>query len=488
MIGTVISTVTGPSPSEFSFVIKENKGIPIRKDQFITVKTQDGLLVGRVTNIRKTNRYFMSAEAVRDYSLSTNLNSIFPIDEWEFLVGDAIILGILSDRLERSTFPPSPGAEVNIIDNPTLSKFLGFTNNGLHLGIVEHHNLDARLNMTRLLQKHLAILAMSGAGKSNLCSVLIEELMDKEKGRPGLIIIDPHGEYSGLINKGAKLIEGEKIMIPVRDLGVNNIAALIPISAAQKRDLKRVIDEIRATHQDYNFETLIQLIDDDQRIKENTKTALIGWLAELNSTGFFDGYAYPDPTTLKPGEVWVIDLSRVSSLRNQQLITAYLTRKLFYLRKEGRIPPYVQIVEEAHNFVPEGAKREQALSRGILETVAREGRKFHASLVLISQRPIRLSSTILSQCNTHIILRITNPYDLKHLGESSEGITKETQDSITSLPVGQALIVGEAVNHPVFVKIKKRSVASPHEKTLDEAALEYEETAERIEKDAKSFM
>ena len=81
-------------------------------------------------------------------------------------------------------------------------------------------------------------------------------------------------------------------------------------------------------------------------------------------------------------------------------------------------------------------------------------------MCLISQRPVNLSTTALSQCNTHIILRVTNPNDLDHIQMSSEGIDARVAKSITSLKVGEAILVGEAVNSPVFVE---RTRAQIHE-------------------------
>ncbi len=490
MLGTVISSFEGPTQDAFSFVIKDNKGIPVRKDQFVSVQTEEGLLIARVINIRKTNRYFMSAESVRDYSSQASMNSIFPIDEWEFLVADALPLGILSDKLMRSTFPPSPGSEVKLIDPETLGRFLGFTEDGgVHLGHVEHHNTPAILDITRLLQKHVAILAMSGAGKSFLATVLIEELMQRDKGKLGIIIIDPHGEYVGISQLGAKIIEASKISIPVRDLSYDQLASLLPksCSAAQKRELNRIVKGLRDSHHNYDFDTIIAAIESSD-IKDNIKDPLVGWLTELNQTKLFNGYAYPDTNKLIPGETWVIDLSSITNFKMKQIVVSYIASKLFYLRKQQKIPPFVVIVEEAHNFVPESSTRENAMARPILTQIAREGRKFHASLCLISQRPVHLSTTVLSQCNTHIILRVTNPYDLEHIKESSEGITSETLGSITSLQVGQALIVGAAVNYPVFIKVKQKKTRSPHEKTLEEAALEFEQSKHQLEKDAEAFV
>ena len=129
------------------------------------------------------------------------------------------------------------------------------------------------------------------------------------------------------------------------------------------------------------------------------------------------------------------------------------------------------------------------MAKPIIETIAREGRKFGASLCLISQRPKRLSTTTLAQCNTNLILRITNPYDLKHLAESSEGIDSASERMITSLQVGEALIVGEAVRFPVFFKVRERkSAESKHEVSLEKAGLDFEEKKEKELEEADEFL
>ncbi len=95
--------------------------------------------------------------------------------------------------------------------------------------------------------------------------------------------------------------------------------------------------------------------------------------------------------------------------------------------------------------------------------IAREGRKFMACLCLISQRPKKLSTTALSQCNSKMVLNIKNPYDLKHLMDSSEAITKEYASMISSLGVGEMLLMGNAVNYPVFLEVRERIYKSKKE-------------------------
>src|SRR2546427_69358 len=125
VIGTVISTFEGtPSSREFSFVIiKEDLAkIPIRKGQFVQIETDDGFLIARVSEIMKTNRYFMRAESVREFERAGRpLMEMFPVERWEYLVANAVTLGIYNDgKQTRVSFPPSPGDKVCRIEEKIL--------------------------------------------------------------------------------------------------------------------------------------------------------------------------------------------------------------------------------------------------------------------------------------------------------------------------------------------------------------------------------
>jgi len=204
-IGTVIAARDSPTPSEFKLVITEiENSVPLRKGQFIAVESDDvdGILIATVTNILKTNRYFESAEAVKEYERSGPLTTIFPADRWEYILAEGKPMGRISQsgRLERVTFPPGPGDKVFLATPEMLLQVLGLDPSGVNLGKLLHHDVPVTLNLTRLFQKHVAILAISGAGKSYLTSVLIEELLMRkpEQGRVAVVILDVHGEYTSL--------------------------------------------------------------------------------------------------------------------------------------------------------------------------------------------------------------------------------------------------------------------------------------------------
>jgi len=497
--GTVISTFEGPCTRKFSFVIK--KDCVVRRGQFIEVPVEGGKLIGRVADVFKTNRYFMRPESVEKYESSKPMEEIFPVSNWEYLVADVVPLGVYSKSegmFEEVSFPPSPGTRVYEPDHSILSRFLGLDDRGMEIGELPYHDLKVRVNLTKLLQKHLAILAISGAGKSYLASVLLEELLErrKEEGQVGTIIVDTHGEYVSFaedqkFTDRIRVFPANEIRIGLPNLTSHQIAEFLPkLSPVQVRELTRFLREMKSRKRHFGINELIQMIEEDEKAKAATKDVLVSVLYDLMETGLFGASDYPDVKDIAhQGKISIIDLSSFISSRKKQMVVSHIARKLFNGRRASSIPPFLLVLEEAHQFVPETAKAENAISRGIIQTIAREGRKFHASLCLISQRPIQLSTTALSQCNTHIILRVTNPYDLEHIGRSSEGITRDLINQISGLRVGTGLIVGESVNFPIFVKIRKRkSKESKRGIPLEEAAKEFSEGIKRKKEDAKSFM
>src|SRR3989344_4891164 len=97
----------------------------------------------------------------------------------------------------------------------------------------------------------------------------------------------------------------------------------------------------------------------------------------------------------------------------------------------------------------------EAKSSRILRQVASEGRKFGLGLCVISQRPSRLDKSVISQCSTQIILKVTNPNDLRALASSVEVLTYNSEKEIQNLEIGTALITGVS-EMPLFVNIRPR--------------------------------
>ena len=159
----------------------------------------------------------------------------------------------------------------------------------------------------------------------------------------------------------------------------------------------------------------------------------------------------------------IIDLSLLPS-DVTSIITAVIARMVFeaqqrYLKLNKQCLPTVLVMEEAHYFVKR--YNDDVENTGpttqcckVFEKIAREGRKFGLGLVLSSQRPSELSPTVLSQCNSFLLHRISNDRDqeLVHrlLPDNMRGILRE----MPSLPSQYAVLLGWASELPVMVKMR----------------------------------
>lgn len=186
-------------------------------------------------------------------------------------------------------------------------------------------------------------------------------------------------------------------------------------------------------------------------IADTEGVTLERWLANyIGSDGAENGY------------VSVLDLSFVPS-DVVHVITAVIARMVFealqrYIKLNGKPLPTVLVMEEAHTFIkrykedldsPDAA----AVCCQVFERIAREGRKFGLGLVLSSQRPSELSSTVLSQCNTFLLHRISNDRDqeLVHrlVPDHLRGLLRE----LPLLPSQHAILLGWASELPAIVKL-----------------------------------
>ena len=163
------------------------------------------------------------------------------------------------------------------------------------------------------------------------------------------------------------------------------------------------------------------------------------------------------------GSVTVIDLSLVPA-EVVHIITAVIARMtleaLQRYRKlhHGKTLPSVLVMEEAHTFIKryhDDAENQNsaAICCQVFEKIAREGRKFGLGLVLSSQRPSELSPTVLSQCNSYLLHRISNDRDQelvhKLVPDNLRGLLRD----LPSLPSRHAILLGWASELPVLVQM-----------------------------------
>ena len=434
-LGTIEGEV---NTSSFKFRATEE----VKKFDFISVKSNGKWILGQVEEVKK-----------------------HPDGE---TIANANIIGYRDKGLTKAPRRViEPDSIVYRADQELISDTLGLEEDGLRIGNLEtNEDIDIFINKDDFY-KHFAVLAQTGAGKSYLTGVLIEEMLEQDLP---VLILDPHGEYSSLSLPNENN-EEEARSYTIREFSpntnINQDALPLTFSSVnmEKKELLEVIPDsltnsqmgvlytalkrLREKEEDY---TLMDLMDAVSHEESTAKWNLLNSMEQLEQSGLFSEDPIDLEDLVRPGEATIINLRAVEP--NPTEITAYsLAKRLFDLRKENRIPPFIMVLEEAHNFAPEKGF-EQALSNKILRKIASEGRKFGVGIGVISQRPARIDKNVLSQCNTQFILRVTNPNDLKAISKSFEGITSEVESMIKSLPPGVAFALGN--EYPVMTDVRMR--------------------------------
>lgn len=176
----------------------------------------------------------------------------------------------------------------------------------------------------------------------------------------------------------------------------------------------------------------------------------------------YDWLAKQIAMLLAPGEgkhgIKVVDFSEVPS-DVLPVVTGVFARLLydvqFWMDPEKRTP-FVFVCDEAHLYLPvrEDADAVEKQALYSFERIAKEGRKYGVSLLVVSQRPSDVSRTILSQCNNFLILRLTNDQDQNVVRRLMPDSLAGVLDGLPLLDTGEALLLGDAILLPARIKLK----------------------------------
>ncbi len=412
---------------------------------------------------------------------------------------------------------------------------------GLHLGyLITRPTVPIYLNMNGI-NRHIAIIAATGSGKTWTSIVLIEELL--KKGAT-ILVLDPHGEYvriketihnlgeeyrdAAIVLKGHKDQEGDILYrISIKNLSLEELAAIagIPPNAHRQRavlygaktlagvlyeafnepklispktledlieiaimslenltgksktsdNFKRTYAKQLADKLNIDLSNLEKDVGYKNRIdlglrrlwlglKRDVDTGydVIRYLENLMRIGVYGSRTIPLNEILKPGHVTIFNLSGLRKEVQDHLVNNVLTR-VFNARvrhkrgfKGEKYPyPIVVVLEEAHRFAPPKTY-EETWSREIISKIAAEGRKFGVFLIAITQRPSKIDSDLLSQCQSQIISRIVNPRDQDAVRDASEQLSQDLLDNLPALNPGEVVVVGPLAPAPVMIRVRDR--------------------------------
>jgi hypothetical protein len=298
---------------------------------------------------------------------------------------------------ERPTRPFEVGSKVYLAKDEQIRGILGIENppeKSVALGKLLGY--DFKVNLLVKDFGRVFITGRSGSGKSYTMGVLCEEFM--RKGIP-LVILDRHGEYGSLKIKSDDKGGGESEFI-------DNIIEFSDLSINKGADV--------------DIEYLFSLSEKD---------------------------------IVAPNLCTIINM-RGLSLEAQETLAGRLLKKLYKASTSRKIPPFYLFLDEAHLFA--GKKSTETCET--VKLFSQEGRKFGANLVLGTQRPQLLDTTIRAQSGTWVVHCLSDVNDVNITIRSSEDLSKEHTNDISGLDRGEGIISGEAVSGiPLFVKVRKRT-------------------------------
>lgn len=505
MIG-VIFGVTSPHIVQFA-AAPTDKTMNVWRGQFVMANDplqKDKRYLGRVLKLERKNLLMDETMAPQLVNLLRDPDLVledigFRRDIGEVLIGEVEIMGVRKgEKLEHAKYPFAPGTRIYKADVDFLREQLKPSEESISIGTLrDETDVQAYLDYQELVSKHFSVLAMTGGGKSYTVGVIIESLaMDTKLP---IVIFDPHSEYSSLLRpkkeNGTEISQRVKIFttknsssekinerfkdrfgtdrmatdiyIQLADLESYQITHLLKLlydlSDPQRRVLEAVWEEIREERKRSGYLTIEDVKDIIDRegagVAKEIAVKMLKTKLELlyKSVPFFKkDVSQADVSVndlVRVNRISIIDLAGLS-LPHQQALIAVLSSKILDKRMDGTLPPALLIFEEAHRFVPSGGVA--TASKPTIQRIAQEGRKFLIGMALVSQRPSALDDDALSQCNTQIILRLTNPVDQNYVRKVSEWVTSEDLEEVRALPPGEAYIFGPSVRVSLPVKIRER--------------------------------
>ncbi|MCB1515289.1 MAG: ATP-binding protein [Hyphomicrobiaceae bacterium] len=418
------------------------------------------------------------------------------------LVGE---LWFTSDRAFRSfnrgvTIYPALGDRVRIASKPELEfAFCGDTTKSVRVGCIRQDStIPAMVRVDDLLGKHFAILGTTGTGKSCTTALILRSILN-ENPAAHIVLLDPHNEYATAFTEWAEVISPRNMQLPfwlltfdeivevlVGDLRkkpeIEILQELIPIaksrySSGRNKDnnLRRgLVDHGRYTVDTpvpYRISDLMAMIDERMGKLENKKDLApyrnlkqhIEMITQdgrysfmFGSLTVYDGMTqvlsriFRVPVNGKP--ITILELTGIPA-EIVNVVVAVLCRMTFdfALWGEGKVPVTI-VCEEAHRYVPANPSAGFEPCKRAIAKIAKEGRKYGASLCIVTQRPAEIDPTILSQCNTVFALRMSNDRDQEIVTSAISDTGSGLLEFLSALGQREAIAFGDGVSLPVRIK------------------------------------
>ncbi|MDN2579079.1 ATP-binding protein [Aquibium sp. ELW1220] len=366
----------------------------------------------------------------------------------------------------------------------------------------QNSNIDARISVDSMLNRHFAIVGTTGVGKSTAVSLLLHKAIEE---RPDLriLILDPHNEFAAAFRDQAARIDQQTLDLPfwlfrleelteVLFRGRENVAEevdilrdLIPIAKVSYRNpggqlrLRRASDmgSITAdTPLPYRMSDVLRQIDErmgslDAKLErpalKSLKSRIESIVHDASYRFMFGTHMVEDTIHQSIGRIFRVPHEgrpimcfQLAGMPSEVVnsVCSVLARLAFDLAQssQGKLKLLV-VCEEAHRYMPSDPRLGFAPTRHALARIAKEGRKYGCYLGVVTQRPGELDPTILSQCSSVFAMRLANDRDQEIIRTAIADSSASTLAFLSSMGQREAIAFGEAVATPMRLKFEELS-------------------------------
>lgn len=369
---------------------------------------------------------------------------------------------------------------------------------------------QAKINLDAFLTRHAAILGQTGGGKSWTVASFIQKMCAFPQST--IVLFDLHGEYASTFGASADVIAATDLELPywlmnseeLLGLMVDRSESAAPNQIAKFKDLLQAAKEDHAENKAlgikkitidtpvyFDFNAILSQFRalDTQMVAGKTSekqgplfgqfTRLLMRIdSRLNDKRYdliFKPKTYTSSASMEDlfrrllGEkagarrkVVVVDLSPVPFDVRASVISLILRCLFDFAYWHRRVHkarfPIAVFADEAHIYLRDDNPATDAAKHSA-ERIAKEGRKYGISLTAISQRPREVSATILSQCNSFLCLRISNPEDQSYVRGLLPDSVRGIASMFSTLRRGECILLGDSVMMPTRIKIDPPSPA-----------------------------
>jgi DNA helicase HerA-like ATPase len=379
-----------------------------------------------------------------------------------------------------------------------------------HIGnLQQNSNIHVHIDIDHLVSRHFAILGATGVGKSSGVTIILQKILDT---RPNLriFLVDPHNEYSRCFGDKAQVLTPRNLRLPFWlfnfeetvdaffggrpgvDEEIEILSEVIPLAKAaylqyrvsnerlitKKRD-PRDTGFTADTPVPYRIEDLINLLDERMGKLENRNSRMVyhKLIGRIQTFRNHPRYAFMFENANIGGDTMAEILSHLFRLPPEgkpmtimQLagfpaevvdsVVSVLCRMAFDfgLWSDG-VAPLLFVCEEAHRYAPADKNIGFGPTRRALSRIAKEGRKYGVFLGLVTQRPAEIDPTIISQCSTLFVMRLSNDRDQALIRSAVSDAAANLLSFIPSLGTREVFTFGSGVALPTRMRFQELAEA-----------------------------